>query len=431
MNMSRKIKVALIAMGCEKNVINSEQMLCLLDGAGCALIGNPDGADVTVINTCAFIESARMEADAQIHEALQTGSKVIIAGCYAEWIKNRGSHNPADGLVGTGSFDDIAAAVEDAADGKIPVYFKTPDAPVSETPRIRTSPPHTAYIKIAEGCDNRCTYCVIPALRGSYRTRPASAVIAEAQAMAEESVTELIIVAQDVTRYPGLPKLLEELCRIGGLRRIRLHYLYPEAITDELIDTIAAQPKIARYLDIPMQHASDAVLRAMGRRYTRADLERLIEKLRARLPGVVLRTSVIVGFPGETKEDFNVLCDFLQWAQIPRLGAFTYSREAGTPAAELPLQLTEKTKAQRLRRIEILQSRVTDNFNRAREGSSADVLTEGYDPYVKMYFGRSEGESPDIDGLIFFSSERALAQGEWVSVLLDGAIEADGKGRIV
>jgi ribosomal protein S12 methylthiotransferase len=443
--MNKPIRVALIAMGCEKNVINSEQMLHLLDEAGFALVGDPEESDVTVINTCGFIQSARDEALEQIYEAADTGCKIILAGCFPEWLKGERAKTPLSskgspghslppavaGFVGTGSFDDIVHAVRAVIDGQTPVYYGSLDSPVSETPRINTGPLGASYIKVAEGCDNRCTYCVIPALRGPYRPRDADAVIREAKLLAQNGTAELILVAQDVTKTPGLTKLLNELCKIVKLRRIRLHYLYPDSITDELIDTIAAQPKIAKYLDIPMQHASDAVLRAMGRRYTKADLERLIIKLREKIPNVTLRTSIIVGFPGETKADFDELCEFLEWAQIPRSGIFAYSREPGTAAAEMPLQLTDKIKSQRARRVEILQSRVIDRFNRNREGSVVDVLTEGYDPFVKLNYGRSEGESPEVDGLVFFTSNRDVHPGEWVPVLLDGAVDGDGKGRLV
>jgi ribosomal protein S12 methylthiotransferase len=426
-------KVALIAMGCEKNVINSEQMLWLLDRAGFELIGDPEDADVTVINTCAFTESARNEALEQISEVMEYGGKIIVAGCLPEYHKL----NPVkglmglDGLVGTGKFDDIVPAVKAVMDGQTPSYFGDLDAPVSETPRILTSPDHTAYIKIAEGCNNRCSYCVIPAIRGAYRPRPLEAILDEAIMLVRSGVTELILVAQDVTRYPNLPRLLNELCRVKNLRRLRLHYLYPELVTDELIDTVAAQEKIARYLDIPMQHASDRILGAMNRRTTRADLEDLIEKLRSRIPGVTLRTSIIVGFPGERAEDFEELLDFLAWARIPRTGIFTYSREEGTSAASLPLQVTDKVKKQRQRRAEIVQSRVIDGFNREREGEVVQVLTEGYDSYAKLYFGRSDAESPEVDGVIFFTSIKPVQAGEWVKVLLTGAIDADGKGRRV
>ncbi|MCL1808069.1 MAG: 30S ribosomal protein S12 methylthiotransferase RimO [Oscillospiraceae bacterium] len=429
--MNKTVKVALIAMGCEKNVINSEQMLHLLHEAGFATTSDPSEADVTVINTCAFIESARQEALEQIFEVMETDSKIILAGCLAEYHKLTPVKGlPAvDGYIGTGRFDSVVDAVIAVLDGQMPICYGNLNTAVSETPRLHTGPPHTAYIKIAEGCDNRCSYCIIPALRGPFRPRPQEAIVREAKSLIGDGVTELILVAQDVTRYPSLPELLDDLCGIAGLRRVRLHYLYPERITDELIETIAAEPKIARYLDIPMQHASDRVLKAMNRRYSRADLERLIMKLRERIPGVVLRTSIITGFPGETKDDFEELLQFLQWAQIPRIGVFAYSREAGTAADGLLLQVTEKVKKQRQRRVEILQSRVIDAFNREREGHVAEVLTEGYDSYCKLYFGRSDAESPDVDGLIFFTSEKPVVPGEWVKILLDGAIEGDGKGR--
>jgi ribosomal protein S12 methylthiotransferase len=439
MKMNKPARVALIAMGCEKNVINSEQMLYLLDSAGFVTVEDPSDADVTVVNTCAFIESARQEAEEQIYEAEEAGSKILLAGCYAEYLRNLSGGSapdinpklPVDGFLGTGRFDDVVDAVRAVIDRQAPIYFGGLDAPVSETPRIHTGPPHTAAIKIAEGCDNRCSYCVIPSLRGPYRPRPQDAVLAEAETLIRGGVTELILVAQDVTRYPGLPELLTRLCRVEGLRMLRLHYLYPELITDDLIQTIAAEPKIARYLDIPMQHASDRILKAMNRRYTRADLEELIVKLRESMPDVVLRTSIIVGFPGERAEDFEELCGFLRWARIPRAGIFTYSREPGTDASGFPLQVTGRVKAQRQKRAEELQSRVIDSFNREREGCVLDVLTEGYDSYVKLYYGRSEGESPDVDGLVFFTSDDPLETGSWVKILIDGAIDGDGRGRRV
>ncbi|MDR0293522.1 MAG: 30S ribosomal protein S12 methylthiotransferase RimO [Oscillospiraceae bacterium] len=438
--MSKPAKVALIAMGCEKNVVNSEQMLWLLDRAGFEMVGDPAEADVTVINTCAFIESARREALEQIAEVMETDSKIVLAGCLAEYHKKMPLKDlpEIDGYIGAGRFDSAADAVRDVLEGRNPCYFGELDAPVSETPRIYTGPPHTACLKIAEGCDNRCSYCAIPSLRGPYRSRRMEAVLDEARALAGRGVTELIVIAQDTTRYgidlyggPRLPELLEGLCKIDGPRRLRLHYLYPGLITEQLMDTVAAQPKIARYLDIPMQHASDRILRAMNRRYTRADLERLIQTLRDRIPGVVLRTSLIVGFPGETQADYEELLDFLQNAQIPRTGIFTYSREAGTAAAALPEQVPERTKRHRQKSIEKLQSRVADAFNRGREGSIADVLTEGYDRYAGVYYGRSEAESPDVDGVVFFTSEQPVPAGEWVRVLLDGAFGGDGKGAVI
>ncbi|MDR1692029.1 MAG: 30S ribosomal protein S12 methylthiotransferase RimO [Oscillospiraceae bacterium] len=431
-------KVALIAMGCEKNVINSEQMLYLLDKAGYQLVDDPNRADVTVVNTCGFIAEARQEALEQIREI--GGSKVILAGCMAEWQKSvpgRKKGIRADGYVGPGRFDDIVPAVEAVLGGRVPVFFGGLDEPVSAVPRIHMGPPHTAYIKIAEGCDNRCAYCLIPTLRGPYRSRKPEDVLAEAETLCRSGVTELVVIAQDVTRYgfdlpggkPNLSGLLEKLCGIGGLRRIRLHYLYPELITDELIATVAGQEKIVKYLDIPMQHASDPVLKAMNRRYTRADLERLVVTLRERIPGVILRTTVIVGFPGETEDDFIELTDFLRFAKIPRVGVFAYSRETGTVAAGLPGQVPSKMRKRRQRVAEKLQSRITDAFNQSRVGSVAEVLCEGYDRYAGLYYGRSEAESPEVDGCVFFTSERKVSPGEYLPVLLEGALDGDGKGR--
>lgn len=447
---SKPLKVALIAMGCEKNIINSEQMLALLNQAGMQLIGDPAEADVTVINTCGFIESARQEAIEQIEEIAEMDCKIIVAGCMAERSKTAlssgsGGRNQqamyplslAHGYVGTGRFDDIVSAVRSVMEGQTPLYYGGLDEPVSESPRLHTGPSHTAYIKVAEGCDNHCAYCAIPSLRGSYRSRRIEAILEEARTLCRQGVKELIVVAQDVTRYgldlygdARLPELLNQLCEVPGLHRLRLHYLYPELITDNLIETIAVQPKIARYLDIPMQHASDRILAAMNRRYTRSDLEHLISKLRERIPGIVLRTSIIVGFPGEEREDFDSLTAFLQWAKIPRVGVFTYSREEGTPAAAMPNQVSEAIKKRLKSSVERLQSRIIDDFNKQREGTVAEVLCEGYDRYAGVYYGRSEAESPDVDGVVFFTAEQKVQSGEFVSVLLTGSFEGDAMGEL-
>ena len=433
------MKVCMIALGCEKNIINSEQMLTLLDQAGYELCDDPAEAGVTVVNTCGFIESARQEAVEQILEIAGYPGKILVAGCMAEAVKEEimAEMPEVAGLLGVGRFDDVAGAVRELAEGRAPLYFGPLDRPVSETPRTVTGPAHTAFLKIADGCDNRCAYCAIPAIRGPYRSRPMENILAEAEALCAAGAKELIVIAQDTTRYGEdlygtrrLPELLEKLCETEGLCWLRVQYLYPEAITDQLIGVIAAQPKIVNYLDIPMQHGADAVLSAMNRRYSGRDLRDLIAKLRERIPGVALRTSLIVGFPGESDADFEALCAFLESSQLPRVGVFCYSQEEGTPAAALPGQIDEETKRARAERVEALQSEVMDRFSESRLGRETRVLCEGYDRYAGIYFGRSYAELPEVDGKIFFRSEEPAEPGEMVTVRLTEAFEGDVLGSV-
>ena len=435
------MKVCLVALGCEKNVINSEQMLWLMDSEGMQLVPSPDGADVTVVNTCGFIESAKREAIENILEIAQFSCKIVVAGCMAERHREEifAELPEVAGLVGCGRFDDIVQAVRQAADGERPALFGGLDSPVSETERILTSPDHTAFIKIADGCDNRCAYCVIPSLRGAYRSRPMENILAEAESLVQNGARELILIAQDTTRYgtdlPGgerlLPELLTSLCAIDGLDWLRIHYLYPDMITEELIDVIAREEKICKYLDIPMQHASDNILRAMNRRYDGAYLRALIARLREKIPGLVLRTSLIVGFPGENEDDFGLLCDFLRDMRLERAGVFTYSAEEGTAAALMPEQVDEDVKRMRAERVEMLQSEIMDAFNAAREGGSLRVLCEGYDRFAEVYFGRSGADSPEVDGKVFFKSKRKIPAGEMVEVSVTESIDGDLLGEII
>jgi len=428
------MKVCVIALGCEKNVINSEQMLTLIQRAGYELCDDPAEAGVTVVNTCGFIESAKQEAIEQILEIAEYPGKILVAGCMAERYKDEimAEMPEVAGLVGVGRFDDIAGALRELEKGQTPRYFGPLDGPISETPRLVTSPGYTAFLKIADGCDNRCSYCAIPAIRGPYRSRPMENILDEAKALCAAGAKELILIAQDTTRYGEdnyggrkLPGLLEKLCAIEPLRWLRVQYLYPEAMTDSLIDVIAAQPKIVKYLDIPMQHSADAVLSAMNRRYTGGELRGLITRLRERIPGVVLRTSLIVGFPGESEADFEDLCAFLEETQLPRVGVFCYSREEGTPAAALPDQIGDETKKLRAERAEMIQSDVMDDFNHARLGTDALVLCEGYDRYAGVYFGRSPAELPEVDGKVFFRAPGPIEPGAMVTVRLTEVFEGD------
>lgn len=433
------MKVCVIALGCEKNIINSEQMLYILDNKGFETCDDPADADVTVVNTCGFIEAARAEAIEQILEIAEYPGKIIVAGCMAERHKNEilGEMPEVSGLVGAGRFDDIAEAVREVSEGKTPLYFGGLDAPVSETPRVVTSPDYTAFLKIADGCNNHCAYCAIPSIRGSYRSRPLENIIEEAHSLCASGAKELILIAQDTTRYGEdlygerrLPELLEKLCEIEPLQWLRIQYLYPEAISGRLIEVIAAQPKIVKYLDIPMQHGADTILSAMNRRYNGKDLRKLVYTLREKIPGVVLRTSIIAGFPGEREEEHKALCDFLEETQIPRAGVFCYSQEEGTPAAVMDGQIDEDTKRRRAGEIETLQETVMDRFNSERMGKITEVLCEGYDRYAGIYFGRSYAELPEVDGKVFFHSGRQVEPGEFVNVRITEPFEGDVMGEI-
>jgi len=409
---NKPARIGIISLGCAKNLVNTEQMMYLLKEAGFDVSGETEGADAVIVNTCGFIESAEMEAIETIldlGQAKNEGSigKIIVAGCLPERYKGELLREmpEIDGAVGAGSFDSIVSVLESVLQGDVtPALFGDINAPVSETDRIITTSPVWAYLKVAEGCDNLCAYCVIPAIRGKYRSRPAGKVLEEAQKLVNKGTRELIVVAQDVTRYGldlygkrSLADLLRRLCRIEHLKWIRLHYLYPDEIDEELIDVIAENDKILKYLDIPIQHINDGILQKMNRRGTGGEIRALLKRLRERIPGLVLRTSIIAGLPGEGDGEFNELCDFLAEAKIERAGVFAYSPEEGTAAALMDMPDNE-TAERRAEIIGDMQSRVIDRFNESRVGSVTTVLIEGRDK--DRYFGRSFAESPDVDGYI-------------------------------
>ena len=425
------MKVGIVSLGCAKNLVNTEQMMFLLNKAGFVVTGETTGADVVIVNTCGFIESAKMEA---IETILELGSekdqgkigKIIVTGCLAQRYKSEmlAELPEVDGVVGVGSFEDIVSAVRSALrDTTRPELFGDINAPVSETGRILTTSPAWAYLKIAEGCDNRCAYCAIPDIRGRFRSRPIGRVIDEARDLAGRGIKELIIVAQDVTRYGldlygkrRLPDLLKGLCGIDALKWIRLHYLYPDEIEDELIEVIAKYDKIVKYLDIPIQHINDGILKKMNRRGTGSEIRTLLQRLREQIPGVVLRTSIIAALPGEGDMEFEELCGFLMEAKLERAGVFQYSPEEGTAAAlmEAPDADTAKLRAERLTDM---QSRIMDAHNESRIGSIATVLVEGCED--GRFYGRSFAESPDIDGYISIRGNGVTA-GEFIDVLITG-----------
>ena len=437
------MKVAFICLGCAKNLVNAEQMMALVRQAGHTLTARPEEADAAVVNTCGFIDSAKSEAIDHILELAalkQKGKlkKLLVSGClsqrYGEEILTELPE--VDGLLGTGSYTEIVSALEEAMAGGTPRRFGDIDHTDEEGARVLATPAYTAYLKIAEGCDNRCSYCVIPSLRGRYRSRTMDSLLSEAEQLARRGVKELIVVAQDITRYGTdlngqrqLAQLLEELCKLP-FHWIRLHYLYPDEVDDALIEVIARQHKIVKYLDIPLQHSSDAILKAMNRRGTRAEITALIARLRARIPGLVLRTSLIVGLPGEGEAEFEDLAAFLDEVEIERAGIFQFSPQEGTPAAEMPGQVPEEVARRRLELLVDLQSRVIDRYNDSRLGETLEVLCEGFDAEMGCWAGRSYADSPDIDGHVYFTAAGVVEAGSFVNVRITGTSDGDLTGEI-
>lgn len=434
--------IGFISLGCAKNQVDCERMMYRVQDAGHAVQAGVLGADVVVINTCGFIDSAKSEA---IDHILQMGQlkeeghigKILVTGCLSQRYQQQILEElpEVDGILGTGSYSQIVPAVEALLRGESVSDFGSIDAPEEETGRILTTPEHYAFIKIAEGCDNRCAYCVIPYLRGRFRSRSMDDVLYEARLLAAGGVKELIVVAQDTSRYgtdlPGgkrlLPDLLRELCKIQGFQWIRVHYVYPDEIDDELIDVIAAEPKIVKYLDIPIQHCNSKILKLMNRRGDGAFLRQLFCKLRSRIPGIVLRTSVITGLPGEGEEEFLELCEFLKQMRLERVGAFPFSPEEGTPAAQME-HVDEQTALERAQMVETIQSQIMDDYSEALIGQIVDVLVDGYDEEFEQFFGRTFADSPEIDGRVWIASEEALTEGAFIKVCIDGLIEGDLSG---
>jgi len=436
--------VAFISLGCAKNQVNCEQMMATAQAAGHTVIGAPEGADVVVVNTCGFLSSACEEAIDNILEMAELKKagqikKILVTGCMAQRYKDDVLNElpEVDGILGTGSYGDIAAAIDEVMEqGLRPCHMGNIHTAEQGGARILSTPPWYAYLRIAEGCDNHCAYCVIPSLRGKYRSRPMNELLDEASELASAGVKELLVIAQDITRYGTdfngehqLAKLLRELCKFD-FHWIRLHYLYPDEITDELIDTIAEEPKILPYLDIPIQHCNDKVLKLMNRRDTKASLVELFDKLRERIPGLVLRTSLIAGLPGEGEEEFEELCEFLRDVEIERAGVFPYSPEEGTRAAKMERVDTEEAK----RRAELavdVQSDIIDAYNESVLGEEREVLCEGFDSQAQMFFGRSYAESPDIDGRVYFTADEEVAPGTFVTVRFTDTMDGELTGEMV
>ena len=437
-------KVYMHTLGCPKNRVDSEVMLGALEGAGFQLVQEPERAEVIVVNTCGFIESAKeesIEAILELAEHRREGScrKLVVAGCLTQRYHAELSRElpEVDHFVGTGAYPEIARIVSDAQAKRILV----PDPDFvhdSRTPRVSSMPAHTAYLKIAEGCDNACAFCIIPKLRGPQRSRPVDDVAAEARALAAGGAVELSLVAQDLTAYgqdlPGrvrLHHLLPELCRVDGIRWIRLHYAYPRDFPDALVEVMAREEKIAKYLDMPLQHSSDRLLRAMRRGRPSRYLRQLLARIRAGVPGIALRTALIVGLPGETEEDFEDLLDFVREQRFERLGVFEYSREEGTPAAEMEGQVPARVKRQRRERVMALQNRIAREQQRALVGRRLEVLVEGRAEETEhLLVGRHAQQAPEIDGVTYVNEGLAYP-GEMVLVEITEAHDYDLVGRVV
>ena len=436
--------VSFISLGCAKNQVNCEQMMALCAEAGYSIQAQPEGCDVVVVNTCGFLASACEEAIENILEMAELKNagqvkKILVTGCMTQRYKEDIFHElpEVDGLLGTGSYGDIATAIAEVMEkGEKPCHLGNIHTANQSGERILSTPPWYAYLRIAEGCDNHCAYCVIPSLRGKYRSRPMNELLDEAAELASAGVKELIVIAQDITRYGTdlngehqLAKLLKELCKLD-FHWIRLHYLYPTDTTDELIDVIASEPKIVKYLDIPIQHCNDTILKNMNRRSTRAELLEVIGKLRREIPGITLRTTLIAGFPGETEEQFEDLCNFVKEVRFDRLGCFAYSAEENTVAAKMDGQIDQETKERRAELVMQIQTGIMAQKQAEKVGQTVRVLCDGIDEESGLYLCRTTGDAPEVDGNVCVSSEEPLYPGQFYDVLVEDSDLYDLYGTV-
>lgn len=441
----KKPVIGFISLGCPKNQIDTEVMLRELVDAGYEITGEDYEADIIIVNTCGFIESAKQEAIDNILDVawLKKNRKlkgIICCGCLSERYREQIFEElpEVDAIVGTGSIHNIVKAVETVAKGEKYFSCEPNESLVLGGERVVTTPEYTAYIKIAEGCDNRCSYCAIPSIRGAFRSRPIEDIVSEAKSLEELGVKELVIIAQDTSRYGldiygdySLSRLIKALTKETTIPWFRLLYCYPDKITDELVNEIASNDRVVKYIDLPIQHISDNMLKAMNRHGDGKCVRDTINRLRKSVPGIVIRTTAIVGFPGETEEDFTELCEFIKEARFDRFGAFPYSREEGTVAFDLPDQIDEQIKQDRYDEIMALQLDIHEQLNEAKIGKTVKVLCEGFDPVAETYYGRSEADAPEIDGKVYFSSSKKLSEGQFLTVKITDAVDYDLFGEAV
>ncbi|MBP3626548.1 MAG: 30S ribosomal protein S12 methylthiotransferase RimO [Clostridia bacterium] len=438
-------KISMVSLGCPKNQVDAEMMLASLKKAGFEIATEEAQADAIIINTCGFIEDAKKEAIENILEASMYKKNgkckaLIVTGCLAERYKDDVTEEipEVDVCVGIGSNSRIAEIVKQAIEGKKENSFGPKEDLDLNGERILGGYPFSTYLKVGDGCNNCCTYCAIPKIRGKMRSRTIEECVAEAEKLAESGVKELIVVAQDTTAYgediygkPMLPELLRKLAKIEKLHWIRTLYTYPDRITDELLDTIASEGKLVKYLDIPLQHVNGDVLKKMNRKGNSESLSGLIDKIRAKIPDITIRTTFITGFPGETEEQFCEMAEFVKEKRFDRLGCFTYSPEEDTVAAEFDEQIDEQTKADRMDNIMELQLTIAAEKNDEKIGSVTEVLIEGWDDYIKCYFGRTPADAPEVDGKIFFMADRQLKIGDFVKVQINDCIDYDLLGELI
>lgn len=440
------MKILFISLGCDKNLVDTEVMLGLLASRGYEMTDDENEADIIVINTCCFIHDAKEESIQNILEMAEyrkTGKvkALIVTGCLAERYRQEIMDEipEVDEVLGTTAYDRILDAVDEALAGRHSVMLSDIDAlPLPDTRRLVTTGGHFAYLKIAEGCDKHCTYCIIPKIRGNYRSVPMERLIKEAEYLAEQGVKELILVAQETTLYgrdiygeKSLHRLIRELCRIRGIRWIRILYCYPEEITDELIQVMKEEPKVCHYLDLPIQHASDTILKRMGRRTSKQELIDIVGKLRREIPDICLRTTLITGFPGETQEQHEELAEFVDEMEFDRLGVFTYSPEEGTPAAAMPDQIDEEMKEERQAELMELQQEIAFDNAENMIGREMLVMIEGKVADENAFVGRTYRDAPNVDGLIFINTDEELISGDFAKVKVTGALDYDLIGELI
>ncbi len=436
-------KVGMISLGCPKNQVDAEIMLSKLQNGGFEIVSDPSEADVVIVNTCGFIEDAKRESIENILDMVSykedcKNLKVLVTGCLAQRYQTEIFKEipETDAVIGIGANEDICEICDRIINGEKVEEFPPKTDLKIEGDRILTTPPYSAYLKIAEGCSNHCTYCAIPSIRGEFRSRPSESILREAKKLADEGVKELIVVAQDTTRYGedlygknALVPLLKALAMVDGIEWIRLLYLYPERIDDALIDEIANNDKIVKYMDIPLQHCNKNVLKRMNRHGDREILKTLLNKIREKIEGVTIRTTFIAGFPGETEEEFNELCEFVDEMRFERMGCFAYSEEEGTPAAKLDGMMDFEIRQERADIINERQNVILDEINEDLIGKTLSVIVEGYDPYSDSYYGRTYMDAPEIDTQIFFTCREELNDGDIVEVDVINVIDGELTGE--